>query len=207
MTDPNILSSTHNDNITLRDFVFALMRESDLRWSQRFEAQQEALRVAVINHDKMLDERVKFYNDKFESQTAAMHTAIMNSKEAVAKADAATEKRFDSVNEFRGQMSDMQSGLMPRSETESQIKSISEKIDSLQTRIDKSEGSGYGVKQSWTVLVGGLAALATVVAVYSALAKPPAPDAVAAAATAQLQSRMDALSARLNSQPSLPAQK
>lgn len=84
---------------TLHAHIIALLGEKDLRDDQRFQAQQQALRDAL---------------DKAE--------------QAVDKANTATEKRFDSVNEFRGQLSDQAATFMQRSEALALITGVKEQL-------------------------------------------------------------------------------
>jgi hypothetical protein len=64
----------------------------------------------------LMDERDKRYEQRFLQQETAVTAALNSSKEAVAKAERATEKRFESVNEFRGALSDAQKNYITRSE-------------------------------------------------------------------------------------------
>jgi hypothetical protein len=90
--------------------------------------------VATINGN---DER---YEQRFQSTQVAMDAALAAAKEAVTKAEIASEKRFDNVNEFRGTLADQQRTLMPRSEADLLIKTLSDRIEannkSLTDKID-----------------------------------------------------------------------
>lgn len=66
----------------------------------------------------ILDERDRRYQERFEAQ-----------QQALGKVEQATEKRFESVNEFRKAMGDRDILYMPRAEAMSQYTSILEKID------------------------------------------------------------------------------
>jgi predicted neutral ceramidase superfamily lipid hydrolase len=52
--------------------------------------------------------------------------------QAVEKAEAAAEKRFESINEMRGMVTDAASKYMPRTEYETAHKAIVEKVEGLQ---------------------------------------------------------------------------
>lgn len=69
--------------------------------------------------------------------------ALTSAEKAVTKAEAATEKRFDSVNEFRKTLSDQASSFVTRVE-----------YDTLKERIDRSEGKSLGLSAGWGYLVG-----------------------------------------------------
>ena len=95
------------------------------------------------------------YNDRrFADQETAVQAALLAAKEAVAaaltaakeavdKANLAGEKRFDAVNEFRGQLADQTATLIPRSEAEQRMQTLSDKINvnsqdlgNLRSRLD-----------------------------------------------------------------------
>src|SRR5688500_19776952 len=102
----------------------ALISEHDRRYQQRYESQQENV-VAALTAQK--------------EQVAA---ALMSADRAVVKAETASEKRFDAVNEFRATLADQAAQLMPRSEAESRLQALGEKLGDLNDRINRSEGKG-----------------------------------------------------------------
>jgi bisphosphoglycerate-dependent phosphoglycerate mutase len=75
---------------------------------------------------EVMDERDKRYYDRFEAQD-----------KAVLKAETATEKRFESVNEFRAQLADQSNQFMPRGEYTVQHVSLDEKVNLLASRVDE----------------------------------------------------------------------
>lgn len=106
-----------------------------------FVAQQTAMRVAL------------------ESAEKAVATALLSAKEAVAKAELSADKRFESVNEFRAQLSDQANTFLPRAEAEVRITSLAERqisdarrmtdrLDSidkrLSARLDIDQGHNEG---------------------------------------------------------------
>lgn len=132
------------------DHIRALLREMDLRYQQRFDAQSRALEAALLAAEK------------------AVGTALTAAEKAVNKAEAAAERRFEAVNEFRQQLNDYQTTLLPRNEYDSAHKSLAEKISDLSSRLDKTEGTTKGGQQMWGYLVG-VAGLA--VAVFTLFVK------------------------------------
>jgi hypothetical protein len=82
--------------------------------------------VSLRDHlESMMEERDKRYDQRFEDSKEAISAALAASKEAVVKAELATEKRFDAVNEFRGALSDAQSRYITKSEAIALITVIS----------------------------------------------------------------------------------
>lgn len=135
----------------------------------------------------------------------AILAAMTAAKEAVLKAEVASDKRFEGVNEFRQSLNDMVLRLLPRTEGEERLKAMAEKIDagtaqlalmirrdevaerfkaadaavaSLASRMDKKEGSGAGMNQSWLILVGAIAAIGVIVGLVNFLTGQRAPPVV-----------------------------
>jgi Mg2+ and Co2+ transporter CorA len=184
---------------TYAQFAKQVEQERDLRYEQRFRAQQEALSYAL---------------------NAA--------KEAVAKAETATEKRFDAVNEFRSALSDAAARMMPRAESESAHKAIVSQFDTtmraLSDRIDTAtvnmqrlsesnsnriiaiesvtKGSANSFSSMIAVAAVLLAVLSAVLGVYAASRSSGSPPAVVVSArpspaTEDNTARLDLLEKRL----------
>ncbi len=89
-------------------------------------------RVPIKEHfEAVLAEKDKGYSQRFDAQEKAVTAALTAAKEAVVKAEIAAEKRFDSVNEFRGQLSDQARTFMPRPECEKEFESLRDKIKNV----------------------------------------------------------------------------
>jgi hypothetical protein len=82
-------------------------------------------------------------------------------KEAVAKAEAASDRRFEGVNEFRAQLADQTRTLMPRLEVEEKFKGMEKSISDLTARVNARDDRGRGMGEVWGWIVGavGMAAL------------------------------------------------
>jgi hypothetical protein len=124
---------------TLREHILALIVEKDLRDQQRFEAQSSAIAAALLAAEK-----------------------------AVTKAEVATERRFEGVNEFRQALSDQTASFITRVEWEAQRKAEDERVRTLSARVDRTEGRTGGVTGLWGYLV---AAAAVIVAVVSLITR------------------------------------
>jgi hypothetical protein len=98
---------------------------------RRFEDSDKAVQAALVSAEK------------------AVTAALTAAKEAVNKAEIATEKRFESVNEFRGQLADQSSNLLPRAEYASQHKAIEDKIQGLTDRMNLKDGASQGAEITW----------------------------------------------------------
>jgi hypothetical protein len=83
-------------------------------------------------------------------------------KEAVSKAETASDRRFDGVNEFRAQLGDQTRLLMPRLEAEEKFKSMEKTINDLTTRVNAREDRGRGMGEIWGYIVGAVGAAALI---------------------------------------------
>lgn len=132
------------------EHVLTLLHGNDRRYEQRFEASQKALDAA------------------FMAQKEAVTAALAAQDRAVTKAELATEKRFESVNEFRGTLDSQQRTLIPRSEVDVLIRGVEEKIanntkvlDQLQARQRERAAEGAGMKGGWGLAVGAVGFILT----------------------------------------------
>jgi hypothetical protein len=71
-----------------------------------------------------------FVIEKFASQERALQAAMASSEKAIIKAEAATEKRFDSVNEFRAQLKDQSLTFITRHEVDQRLSAIEKRLSS-----------------------------------------------------------------------------
>ncbi len=112
---------------------------------------------------------------------------------AVMKAENASEKRFDGVNEFRAALADQTASLMPRAEAEARIASVADKLAEYNTsardQTDRlradfqtalatvvtaqnlSAGRERGISLSWVVTLGVIAAIAAAADILSRIIK------------------------------------
>lgn len=86
----------------------------------------------------------EYIERRFTDSDKAIQAALLAAKEAVAKAETASEKRFDAVNEFRGQLADQAATLMSRTEYLTNHKALEDKISDLTDRLNRSEGNKQG---------------------------------------------------------------
>ena len=142
----------------------------------------------ISSLEKLGDERDVRYTERSKSTDEKTGLALTASKEAVTKAEAATEKRFDSVNEFRKTLSDQTSSFATRAEVDLRIQGLDDKLGSTKESLTKeiqslrefrSQTSGEGIAKAsvkeqsnfvigiWAVVaVGILDALATLALLF-----------------------------------------
>jgi len=79
----------------------------------------------------VMNERDEKYRNRFIAIEEKTALALSASEKATNKADASTEKRFESVNEFRGQLKDQTNTLIPRQEADAKIGSVDAKVEEV----------------------------------------------------------------------------
>lgn len=120
---------------------------------------------------RMLDERyatqTKALDAAFVAQQDAMKTALAAAEKAVTTANTANEKRFESVNEFRGQLNDIVSKQISRAEADVQFSALDKELRRLSSLVETGfaaqRASKSAGKDSWGYLVGAVGLLAAFV--------------------------------------------
>jgi hypothetical protein len=112
----------------------------------------------------------EYVDVRFEHMDMAVKAAFASSEKAIDKANTASEKRFEAMNEFRGQLSDQQSTFMTRNEYMAQHQALMQKVQDVTDRMNIMSGRSSGYQGSWGVIVGAItvgAALVTIITMIS----------------------------------------
>jgi hypothetical protein len=110
------------------------------------------LNARICALEKMLDEREDRTKERFVALDKNITIAMIAADKAVSKAETATEKRFEGVNEFRQTLADQAATLLPRGEFQVQHRSLMDKIDGLDARLAAIENSGANLQgRVWAV--------------------------------------------------------
>lgn len=130
----------NKDDVSLRDFV---------------SAQIQALRIEMLTRD--------------EAQEQGVAAALAAADKAATKAEIASDKRFDSVNEFRETLTDQAQNFISKAEAVALLSAASDRIDKneeavrlLAARLNDMDSRGQGQTEQWLLIVGGLLAIITV---------------------------------------------
>jgi hypothetical protein len=140
-----------DDGVPIREHLTALIIESDKRNDDRF-------RAADLRNE-----------ERFRAQGEAVSTAMSAAEKAVLKAEAAADRRFEAVNEFRGALNDMVSTLMPRSEANQRFLALSEKVEQIMLRLEKNEGAGGGLRAGWGYILGAILAAGVIFGIIAGI--------------------------------------
>lgn len=109
----------------------------------------------------------EYVDVRIDALDKAVITALNAADRAVLKSEVASDKRFDSVNEFRESLNDQNRTLMPRAEAEQAMRGMAEKIDELTKRIAANEDRARGLGQGWSILVAAVMVVGTIITVVS----------------------------------------
>lgn len=94
-----------------------------------------------------------------KSAKEGVSAAMASAEKAILKAETATEKRFDSVNEFRQAMKDQQDSFANKAETNLRLDEMVKRLDRISTGMEISSGKASGVVTvalglAWLVTTG-----------------------------------------------------
>ena len=113
--------------------------------------------VSLHKHLRVvIDERDVRYQQRFDAQEQAMQAALVATREAITKAEAATNARLALLNEFRAQ-AEQQAKDYPRVETvNARFGALEKDFAGLVARIERREGHSGGLNAGWGYLAGAL---------------------------------------------------
>lgn len=119
------------------------------------------------------DDREKMHVERFASAKERVDLAIAASDKAIIKAEVASDKRFESVNEFRKALSDNVSTFLPRTEYAVQHQALVEKVDIATATLSKmssaAEGRIRGVSTVGFIVMAVITAIASLAGIGSFL--------------------------------------
>lgn len=142
------------------------MRDSDIKYQIQFSAAKEALGIALIAAEK------------------AVAAALEGTKEAINKADIATDKRFsllaekiDTVNIVLSKSSNIQGQYVTHDELNFAIDKLQTAIENtlrpVVTFMNNSTGKGQGANALWSIILGGIGAVGLIIGVFLSLQHIP----------------------------------
>jgi hypothetical protein len=123
------------------------------------------LQIDAVN--KRLDEADVRAVERFESVRREVAAALNSAERAISKAEQATEKRFESVNEFRETLSDQNRDFVRNAEFGTMHKALVDKVDLLANQIIAVETT---VRARLSSATSGPAFLISSMSVMAALA-------------------------------------
>lgn len=99
-----------------------------------------------------VDTLKEYVERRFTDQDKAVQAALLAAKEAVLKAENATEKRFEATNEFRQQLSDQTNTFIPRNEYDAQHQALVDKVATLTDRMNQDKGGEISMAKIYAAI-------------------------------------------------------
>ncbi len=113
--------------------------------------------------------------ERFVAARERVDLALVSADKALLKAEAAVERRLDTMNEFRGALTDQANMLLPRNEYVLGHGVVLEKIERLTERVASLESGtkrqAAGISLLGAVALGGFAFLSAMAAFAAALSR------------------------------------
>lgn len=137
-----------NQLLLMKEFLFRLMDERDMRYQQRMDGVE----------GRLLEAQTRIENQQLLFVTkGTMEAALSAFDKAVAKSEISYDKRFEAVNEFRAQLADQQINLVRKTEVDIQFKNMHDKLEFLLSKEQVSQGKETGISTTWGTIAGVLA--------------------------------------------------
>ena len=111
-----------------RDGTVGMTDSPSPRTLNGLEAHVAVIKARVEAVEQLAIEREDRNKERFTAMKTAVDAALAASDRAVSKAEISTEKRFDSVNEFRAALQDQAALQVTRTEYTSQHQNLIDKI-------------------------------------------------------------------------------
>ena len=123
----------------------------------------ETLQLLIEANDRRLNdlmaERDLRHQQRYEASSEALDSALGCAKDAITKAEAAYEKRFDNTNQWKQTFSELSGKMVTRMEFSSAYDALKDKIEEVGGRIKVIEGKSTGIGNSVGVVMAVAALL------------------------------------------------
>jgi hypothetical protein len=118
----NMQKAIDDRRADLRDNLMTQLNGLREMLNERYATQTKALDAAFIAQQTAM-------KTAFDAADKAVAAALESAEKAVVKAETAAEKRFESVNEFRAQLTDQAATFLSRNEYNTTHKALTEKME------------------------------------------------------------------------------
>lgn len=147
--------------VTILAHIQALLDERELRNRE----QLDRIIDQIASVDRITDAKFVTFRTLIDSQAEKVALALAAADKAVTKAEAATEKRFEGVNEFRAALNDQTRLQVTTDKFDSVVDGLNSRIRALETRIEKAEGQGLGARENRSGIYAAIAAAVGLIAI------------------------------------------
>lgn len=136
----------------LRGELARAIEEGDHNLREHIDQQVVQIREALISAEKLDLQRHKTTDQRIDNVRENLVLMNQSSAEAIKKAEAATERRFESVNEFRQSLSDQTSQFIRREVFDAKVEQLQGQIQQLRETNQRTEGKGAGVNATFAAI-------------------------------------------------------
>ncbi len=177
----DLAHASAGQHVELREYVESLFaaeqRANEMAEREREKAacalaseRDRSAQALTLNLAKQIEAGDTHLRQHIDQQVAQIEAALVaanretlvrhdSSEKAIAKAEAANERRFDSVNAFRAQLADQTTTFLPREVSDAQFADIRKQSNSNTARLDTLAGKSVGSSAT----IGMMLAVATLV--------------------------------------------
>ena len=125
----------------------------------------------VVYFKELLREHDLRYEQRYMAQERAVNAAVIASEKALQKVENAVEKRFESVNEFRQTLSDQTHTFVPRMEFEVVRDALRAEATRVSSILDGLKGHSSGLASGWVYLISIVSLAQMLVTAYVLLSR------------------------------------
>lgn len=137
-------------------------------WDRYLDDRSDLVKT-IEREDRNLGHRIDdlrlYHDDSIRTTERLVNNSFVSSEKAVNKAEQSMDKRLEALNEFRQALTDQQQTFIKRQEFDAQHTNLVDRVNALQSRIERSEGSSIGKNQMWGYAIAIVAALGTIVVI------------------------------------------
>lgn len=137
---------------------------------RRLEDVERSIEVALNAHDNLVNTQIDAMNNTINKDRDSYKQRFDASQTAIDKSEQASEKRFESVNEFRKTLSDQTNSFLPRVEYQAHHSALVDRVTELNDRMNRSEGQASGSQVTTSKLYASIAAVGTIIGIIVLLA-------------------------------------
>lgn len=141
--------------------------EGDDRLREHIHQQVLQIEAALASAEKLEVQRIAGVKSDIEGMSNAVSIASEASEKAINKAEMAAEKRFESVNEFRGQLSDQVRTFMPREVADGLLSQLNKRISLVEERTNLGAGATQGRDRMIAWAIGGSGILIAAISIVA----------------------------------------
>lgn len=121
----------------LHDEIARTITEGDRNLREHIESRVTQIQSALVAADELERSRLDVIMGRIESVRKELALTQDASNEAITKSENATDKRFESVNEFRANLADQSATFLPREVAEAQFAEVRRSISELAEKVGK----------------------------------------------------------------------